>query len=115
MAPKGPPPARARPIGCFLRLRRGEARFTTLSPTLSQGRGSERGTQFRGPQHQRSSPGARTTELIDALLQLGHLARERANVASRRHAEPGDGALHAVLEDLLELGDGIHGAGAGFV
>src|SRR6187402_3656964 len=85
MAPKGPPPARASPIGCCF--------------------GFER--ELR--------PGTSATQLVHALLQLRDLARERAHVTGGGHAELRDRALHAVLEDLLELRYGVEGANAGGV
>jgi hypothetical protein len=42
--------------------------------------------------------GTRALQALDARLQLGHLARERAHVLRARHAEPGDRRADTRLE-----------------
>src|SRR5437868_11263469 len=74
MAPKGPPPARARPTRGCLRA------------------------------------GTRAAQLVDALLQVGELARERADVTGGRDTELADGAADAVFEHALEGIDRLGGA-----
>src|SRR5688572_15549048 len=91
MAPKGPPPASASPIG--------RLRAAWRSAIADSGGGA----------------GARAAQRVHARLELGDLARKRAHVLVRRDAELRDRARHALLEHALEGADGLDRAVTGFV